>query len=53
ILLEGKTDVDRQGGNYGRALQAASTEDHQEVAHILLDAGANANVQGGEYGNAL
>ncbi|KAF2458453.1 hypothetical protein BDY21DRAFT_220776, partial [Lineolata rhizophorae] len=53
ILLEEKADVDIQGGDYGRALQAASAEDHREVVHILLDAGADVNAQGGEYGNAL
>ncbi|CRL21329.1 NACHT nucleoside triphosphatase [Penicillium camemberti] len=35
------------------ALQAASLEGHQRVVAILLGAGADVNVQGGEYGNAL
>ncbi|KAJ5848581.1 hypothetical protein N7455_012538 [Penicillium solitum] len=35
------------------ALQAASLEGHERVVAILLGAGANANAQGGEYGNAL
>ncbi|CAN9174414.1 unnamed protein product [Alternaria alternata] len=53
ILFEEKTEVDIQGGNYGRALQAASAEDHGEIVHILLDAGADVNAQGGYYGSAL
>jgi ankyrin repeat protein len=35
------------------ALQAASVRDHEKVARMLLDAGAEINAQGGEYGNAL
>ncbi|KAH7550840.1 hypothetical protein BM1_10213 [Bipolaris maydis] len=53
ILFEEKTDVDIEGGEYGRALQAASLEGHEKIAHILLSAGADVNAQGGEYGNAL
>ena len=53
ILLEEKTDVDMPGGTYGRALQAASVKDHQEIVDILLHAGADVNAQGGYYGSAL
>jgi ankyrin repeat protein len=34
------------GGVYGTALQAASFEGHQEIATMLLEKGANPNVQG-------
>ncbi|KAK4220982.1 ankyrin repeat-containing domain protein, partial [Podospora fimiseda] len=35
------------------ALQAASSEGHQEIVKLLLDKGADVNAQGGFYGNAL
>jgi ankyrin repeat protein/aminoglycoside phosphotransferase (APT) family kinase protein len=35
------------------ALQAASAGGHETVVKMLLDAGADVNAQGGEYGNAL
>jgi ankyrin repeat protein len=35
------------------ALQAASSKGHDMMVQILLDGGADANAQGGEYGNAL
>jgi ankyrin repeat protein len=66
ILSEEETDVNAYDGtyqdyssNYGTALQAASAEGHGEIVHILLDAGADVNLEGdgpygsGQYGNAL
>ncbi|KAL2848944.1 ankyrin repeat-containing domain protein [Aspergillus pseudodeflectus] len=38
---------------HDNALQAASAKSHQEIVKLLLDKGADINVQGGEYGNAL
>ncbi|KAJ5733319.1 hypothetical protein N7533_013766 [Penicillium manginii] len=38
---------------YGNALHATSSEGHQEIIKLLLDQGADINVQGGFYGNAL
>lgn len=35
------------------ALQAASLGGHDQVMQMLLDKGADINVQGGRYGNAL
>ncbi|KAF2718081.1 hypothetical protein K431DRAFT_231595, partial [Polychaeton citri CBS 116435] len=36
-----------EGGEYGNALQAASLRGHTETVQLLLDSGANFNVQGG------
>ncbi|KAK4198015.1 Pfs, NACHT and ankyrin domain protein [Triangularia verruculosa] len=52
-LIGKGADVNAQGGYYGNALQAASSEGHQEIVKLLLDKGADVNAQGGEYGNAL
>jgi hypothetical protein len=45
ILLEGKTDINMQGGDYGTALKVASVGGHKDVVQMLLDKGA-------EYGIA-
>jgi len=36
--------------HYGNALQVASVGGHDKVVRILIDAGADVNAQGGEYG---
>ncbi|KAF1995373.1 hypothetical protein P154DRAFT_526419 [Amniculicola lignicola CBS 123094] len=46
-------EVNAQGGQYGNALQAASSRGGQQIVELLLKAGAEANAQGGQYGNAL
>ncbi|KAK1984510.1 hypothetical protein LZ30DRAFT_651621 [Colletotrichum cereale] len=51
-LPEG-TDINKQGGLYGNALQAASSSGLLEIVELLLGMGADVNAQGGEYGNAL
>lgn len=38
-------DINREGGSYGNALQAASHHDHQEIFELLLDEGADFNVR--------
>ena len=43
----------RRGRDYGTILQAASFGGHKEVVQMLLEKGAEVNVQGGFYGNAL
>ena len=53
ILLNKGADVNAQGGEYGNALQAASSGGHDQVVQILLDKGADVNAQRGKYGNAL
>ena len=52
-LLEKGADVNAQGGNYGNALQAASSGGHEVIVKLLLEEGADVNAQGGHYGNAL
>ncbi|EXL45108.1 hypothetical protein FOCG_13867 [Fusarium oxysporum f. sp. radicis-lycopersici 26381] len=52
LMAEG-ADIDVQGGRYGTALQAASSEGYPEIVQLLLDKGADINAQGGYYGNAL
>jgi ankyrin repeat protein len=42
-----------QGGFYGNALQAASSRGHQETVRLLLDKGADASEQDGQYGKAV
>ena len=46
-------EVNTQGGQFGNALQAASSRGHQQVVKLLLDQGAEVNAQGGHFGNAL
>jgi hypothetical protein len=52
-LIGKGADVNAQGGEFGNALQAASSKGHQEIVKLLLDKGADVNAQGGEDGNAL
>ncbi|KAF1812073.1 purine and uridine phosphorylase, partial [Eremomyces bilateralis CBS 781.70] len=52
-LIGKGADVNAQGGEYGNALQAASSGGYQEIAALILDKGADVNAQGGKYGNAL
>ncbi|KAJ5995718.1 ankyrin [Penicillium waksmanii] len=42
-----------QDNSDGSAIQAASSEGHQEIVKLLLDQGADINIQGRHYGNAL
>ena len=52
FLNEG-ADVNAQGGEYGNALQAASSRGYDRIVQMLLEKGADTNAQGGFYGNAL
>jgi hypothetical protein len=52
-LIEQWEDVNRQGGQYGNALQAASWGGHEKVVQMLLDAGADVKAQRGVYSTAL
>jgi ankyrin repeat protein len=40
------TDIAPAGGEYGTALQAASHQGNQEIVTLLLEKGADPNVQG-------
>lgn len=40
-------------GRFGSVLQTAIYEEHQEIAHFLLERGADPNVQSGRFGNSL
>ncbi|KAF2268003.1 ankyrin, partial [Lojkania enalia] len=40
MLLDGGADVNAQGGRYGNALQAASSEGHEQIVRLLVDKGA-------------
>jgi ankyrin repeat protein len=53
LLLDKGADVNTQGGYYGNALQAASSQCHEAVVRLLLDKGADVNMQGGYYNDAL
>ncbi|KKP06190.1 hypothetical protein THAR02_01703 [Trichoderma harzianum] len=55
LLLENgaAVDVTLQTGQFGNALQMASSEGHIEMMQLLLDHGAQVNIQGGYYGTAL
>jgi ankyrin repeat protein len=44
MLLDRGADVNAQGGRYGSALQAASSEGHDKIVQLLLDKGADVNV---------
>ncbi|KAF8542733.1 ankyrin repeat-containing domain protein, partial [Trichophaea hybrida] len=54
--VEFGVEIDKHGGNYGSALQAASTEGHHQIVRLLLEKGADVNcdMQGERgYGAAL
>lgn len=53
MLLDRGVEVNKAGGCYGYALQAAAQGGDERVVQILLDVGADFNAQGGKYGNAL
>jgi ankyrin repeat protein len=53
LLLNGGADVSAKGGDYGNALQAASSRGHEQTVRLLLEKGADVNAQGGDDGNAL
>ncbi|KAJ4859640.1 ankyrin repeats (3 copies) domain-containing protein [Trichoderma breve] len=55
LLLENgaSANVNLQAGQFGNALQAASSHGHIEMMQLLLDHGAEVNSQGGYYGTAL
>ena len=52
-LAETGPHVNIQGGYYGSALQAASSNSQESIVQLLLSNGADTNIQGGYYGSAL
>ncbi|KAJ7245625.1 hypothetical protein B0H12DRAFT_1220682 [Mycena haematopus] len=51
-LLANGADINAAGGD-GSPLITASSWDHIEIVHLLLNNGANMNLVAGEYGSAL
>lgn len=47
VLLEKGAIVNAQGGRYGNALQAASSQAHKEIVQLLIEKGADANARTG------
>ncbi|KAG5657351.1 hypothetical protein KAF25_005915 [Fusarium avenaceum] len=54
-LLENCADIDvnKTGGLFGTALQAAAYEGKTRGLRLLIEKGANVNIRGGKYGSAL
>jgi ankyrin repeat protein len=44
FLVEKGADVNVLGGQYGHALQAASSKGHEAIVRLLLEAGADVSV---------
>ncbi|KAJ6574280.1 hypothetical protein B0H19DRAFT_844193, partial [Mycena capillaripes] len=40
-------------GHYGSALQAASAGGHKDIVQLLIENGAEVNMQDGQFGGAL
>jgi ankyrin repeat protein len=53
LLLTHNTDVNMEGGWYGRPICAAAHSDSKQVLQVLLDRGADVNARSGRYGCAL
>ncbi|EIM82434.1 ankyrin, partial [Stereum hirsutum FP-91666 SS1] len=53
LLLDKGASVNAEGGDYGTALQAASSGGHITIIHLLIKYGADINLQSGKYGSAL
>jgi len=47
LLLSKGADGNAEGGEYGNALQAASSEGHDKIVELLLSKGADVNARGG------
>ncbi|CAH0050248.1 unnamed protein product [Clonostachys solani] len=52
LLIEKEVNVD-EGGEHGSPLQMACYKQQKSFVEFLLNMGADPNVQGGKYGNAL
>jgi ankyrin repeat protein len=50
ILAQDVTQLDKVGGRYGTPLQAVCFKGHESIFKMLIDWGANANIEAGEFG---
>jgi len=53
LLLNSGANVNKMGGEYCTALQAAASKDSETVVCLLLNSGADVNTLGGEYDTSL
>ncbi|KAH8800552.1 hypothetical protein DL96DRAFT_797101 [Flagelloscypha sp. PMI_526] len=53
LLAENGADLNKEGGYYGFALQAAAAKGALKVVEFLVEKGADVNKEGGAYGSAL
>ncbi|MCJ1379499.1 hypothetical protein MMC17_002600 [Xylographa soralifera] len=53
LQAQGVVELNKIGGRYGTALQAACAKGHTLVVALLTTLGADINLQGGQYGSAL
>ena len=53
LLMQGHADINEHGGRQGSPLQAALSNNHERVVHLLLESGAKPGGAQGLYGTAL
>jgi ankyrin repeat protein len=53
MLLSAGADIDRQAGEFGNALQAATVLQQERVVKLLIGRGADVNDKGAKWGTAL
>ncbi|KAK5069447.1 hypothetical protein LTR24_010706 [Lithohypha guttulata] len=53
VMASFLVDVNKTGGRYGNALQAACHHGHKEIVECLISNGANVNANGGEHKHAV
>jgi len=52
-LAKSLVDVNKEGGRYGNALQAACRSGNEEIVRCLISNGVNINASGGEHKHAV
>lgn len=53
LAEDGSREINEIGGRFGSAIQAAAAGGHVEVVKVLLESGADFNLQCGSYGSPL